>query len=722
MDAVGLELHGVNLLSGANEESLIETVPALVHAVARIALEGARLSELSLPEAHLNLVLERTGNEAILQVVRLARPAARVRAPVTVELIELAKAVSEGALAFVAELGAHQPGMINTASLKTLRAEASRLQSGRYAPAPPRLLSPWSARIAPLRHPGFAIELRDTSDLLRSFHDEDEDALASLLCDGSIELERASSAEGAFWKSGAPPFLTALELSRQGTDLLRSIDAGEPESRLMLAGVRPPIDLVASEGPRALEPRALAEALFDLGIAFCVQVRARHRRHAKNPYLEELETRCAEGLRQLRGTGVPTPAGDEEKKPSAARAAVPKGTPVAKGSKLRKLHFEQQWEHPGVEDPRALRVQKRGALLIGSDRALAFDRAGEVLARYEGSRGIAAAEDGTVLCASEDRVLKFSPGRESATWLQDHDGLPLGPQLMREGGVLTALSEGRSTLAFDDLTGRSLWRVAPPRTQRCVLHVEHNRALLGTDAGDLFALDLRDGQVRFRLRAALPLRQAPTLRGKKLYAVFGRGDTALLLIAHSDSGKLLASVDLELSEPSPILPFEDGVLLVGGREDAARVVAVSRTGHVRWQRTVHLGPGPYGVELVEGAPLVHARDGSAARLTAEGRIDWRLGTAGEPLLRTLRPVIARGVLVLPGDSIRAVEPRGGRVLAEVSAGGGLRQLAVDSHLSLYVADEEGHLRVYRLASHLAVVPSPGAKPAMKGPAAKPRNR
>jgi hypothetical protein len=61
------------------------------------------------------------------------------------------------------------------------------------------------------------------------------------------------------------------------------------------------------------------------------------------------------------------------------------------------------------------------------------------------------------------------------------------------------------------------------------------------------------------------------------------------------------------------------------------------------------------------------------------------------------------VVLVPGEQVRAVEPRGGQVLAEVRAGAGLVALQADSKLGLYLLDDAGTLTSYELSSHFAVV-------------------
>src|SRR5438132_12997155 len=58
-DAIGLELDGVDLLSGAGDEPLTRAVPSVVDALTALVLNGARASQVSLSEAELELCLTR---------------------------------------------------------------------------------------------------------------------------------------------------------------------------------------------------------------------------------------------------------------------------------------------------------------------------------------------------------------------------------------------------------------------------------------------------------------------------------------------------------------------------------------------------------------------------------------------------------------------------------------------------------------------------------------
>ena len=73
------------------------------------------------------------------------------------------------------------------------------------------------------------------------------------------------------------------------------------------------------------------------------------------------------------------------------------------------------------------------------------------------------------------------------------------------------------------------------------------------------------------------------------------------------------------------------------------------------------------------------------------------------LVAALAALTVRGVVLVPGERVRAVDPKGGQVLGEVEAGVGLVSLQADARLNLYFLDELGTLSAYKLVSHFAVV-------------------
>ena len=58
------------------------------------------------------------------------------------------------------------------------------------------------------------------------------------------------------WRAQGPPFLTALELSRQAVELARAVELGEPRFSFEPAGVRPALTLELKTGKGRLGPGA----------------------------------------------------------------------------------------------------------------------------------------------------------------------------------------------------------------------------------------------------------------------------------------------------------------------------------------------------------------------------------------------------------------------------------------------------------------------------------
>jgi hypothetical protein len=133
------------------------------------------------------------------------------------------------------------------------------------------------------------------------------------------------------------------------------------------------------------------------------------------------------------------------------------------------------------------------------------------------------------------------------------------------------------------------------------------------------------------------------------------------------------------------------------------LVCMDTSGKQLWERPLHLGAGPFALAPLPRGVIVTSASGAAARVGTKGELEWRVGAVGEPLPQALPARVSRGVVLIPGEQVRAVEPRGGQVLAEVRAGAGLVALQADSQLGLYFLDDAGTLSAYQLVSHFAVV-------------------
>jgi outer membrane protein assembly factor BamB len=711
-DSVSLELDGVNLLPGAVEEPLVEVVPALVAAVAALHAGERRLAQVSLGEAHLELVLRRAGTDLEVQVASLSRPARLLRPPLRVDAEELAKAARECGQGFLQDMTRVAPKALSEAHRRELEQALERLEGGARHPEEYRP-QPFTRRVAPPTVPGFGFSLDDAEDVLRRSAKEKGPALASLLCPGEVWLSLPE--RPVAWRAMGPPFLTALELARQAADLARAVELGEARFSFEPSGVRPELtlDLKAGEARLGgatfpLQGEALVAAMFHLGQALVVAMSERERALASNPYLVELTERCREGLSHLRGAVPPPEDAGLEADAVMARTSPSSGTsrPLNVPGRLRRLRFETLWEQRRLSDADQGRLilGRQGLVYSAPQMACAFDRkTGKQLWRRAATHGVAASADGYSLAASGVRVCGFLGRGAGARWLRDHDGLRIGPLLLRHNGLLLTVSDDRSVLAFHEATGRELWRLAPPRTRRGHLAIHTHRALLATDSGYLYGLGLTDGQVRFRMSASLPFLGPPVPWGRRFVATLGQGSQFALLMSDAYTGEAAWTCEMSLALPSTPLPAGKLLFVAGELEGEGVIVCMDATGQTRWQRALHLGPGPFSLARLPGGVLVTSALGAATRLNNAGEVDWRVGAAGEQLSKNLLPVISRGVVLVPGERVRAVDPASGDVLAEVRAGAGLVALQADSRLNLYFLDELGTLSAYKLVSHFALV-------------------
>jgi len=706
-DCFGLDLDGVDLIAGATEESLATVVPDLIEGVGALCLQGEELAQISLAEAHLELALQRKGPDVQISVVDLGRPARLAQRPVTVDLRELAVAAAQCARTLLRDVADAVPSLARAQRLRTMSRRIAQIERGPVsvdAHQPPRAGFLHRSQPDPA---GFGFELSDPDDLLISLPRNGNGALTSLLCGGSVFLRLEE--EQPVWRAIGPPFLLALELARQASELSRAIDGEESEFLVQLAEQAA---LKLDLRTRELEierrrypaiPSRFAEGMFELGLALSLVIAERNRAQRKNPYLVELMERCREGLKYLPGSREPP--GDDRSAQGSRRMLEAARRPLPTPGRLRRLRFAKLWEKHGLRgaEPGRILLGNAGPIFSSGEMACAFSVAGKLRYRRVATHGVATSTDDRVLTAFADRLMLYVGAESSARWLRDHDGVRIGPELDRRGGILLCTSESRAALAILELSGREIWRLAPPRTHRIFPAVQGHRVLVSTESGHLYGLDLEDGLVRYRLRATLPFTGPAIPWGRKIVAAVGRSIRLALLAVDAHSGKVHWTEEVNLSRASSPLPQGNRVLLAGERDERGVLICLGSSGKTIWERALDLGPAPYSLFAVGRSTLVCGARAAAALVSGDGRIEWQLEPLGTELLWPCTPAFARGVVVIPGETVRAVDPGSGEVLAEVRAGIGLCDLKVDRKLNLFLLDEDGLLQAHRLASHFAVV-------------------
>lgn len=675
LDAFGLELDGVELLAGASEEPLARLVPSLIEAVAALQA-GERTAEVSLHEAHFELCFTRVSpTEVELAVVSLARPARQVHPPLLIDLAALLEASARCARQWARDLAEVAPERVDSPEARALEKRVRALERGAIAAAAQVDPAAWRWERFARADGDVAVVMTESDGRTLAFARRSRAPLPCLLCPGEV------SVKGTGWSRRAAPFLSLLELTRRAlNDGGSTTDLGD--------GVA-----VASR------------AIFEAGLEWCVAMGARNAALAANPHVEALADRCTAGLTALR----PLSPGTTQGAPEVRGEGADRPLPVV--GALRRLRFEPKWERSTeVGDHGHLLLTRRGPVVLSPHAAWAFDLRGQSLHRRVDTHGVAVSEDGTVITANAQRVASYGAGKAEASWFRDHDGVTIGPVLWRAGPVMVTALAGRGVMAYSALTGRELWRLDPPRTQRGFFSVLGDRVLLATDAGSLYGLELADGQARFRIRAALPFHFPAVAHGRRALGVLSRADRTVVFLTEVRPtrqevapGAVVWTIELPLLRPCPPVVARGVTYIAGQHGDRAVVLAIGRTGQQRWERAVPLlGARMALVANGRGVIACDAR-GAAASVSADGQLEWVLGAAGDELADLPRPSLRRGVLVLAGEKIVAVDPRGGRVLAQLQAGRGLLDVAVDGRLNVYGLDDAGVLKAWKLSTTLAVV-------------------
>jgi hypothetical protein len=698
LDGFGLELDGVALVSGAHEEPLGLVMEQLLLATAALAA-GQRAAQVSLPESSQELLLVRRDDELTLHVLRLGRPAGAVRMPVRLDVTAWRGAVASAARVWMADLRSTAAPVRLRQKARTLLARAERELAG-PAPAHPG----WALRLEPPVLPGFRLEATDPDGLLSLEQRRMAVPIAPLAVPGRLELVSGGVSS---WEVRGPVGLLALELLRQAEDTVRALEAGDRTLRLLPAGTSVAWQLDFPSG-RVLAPgwllpwpaEALAQAFAAPALGFSALLRALDARLGENRYLLDFTTRGQAVVAALRAL-VASPS--TEALHPERRQRRPDVPPLQPGAHVRRLGFQRRGQAKGLagEGEAELHALGTGFVLLGRSRASAVTREGEVVQQWTARQGLCAAADGEALLASEGRLLSVQLDAPDGRWFRDHEEATLeGSLLVTPAHVIFSAQPG-GVRALGRFTGHELWRFLPQRLQRVHLGLHAGRVLVASEAASVHGLDLAEGSVRFRLATPLPCLGPPVPWGRAVVVPLGRGDRLGILTLEPHTGTVRWLRELPLGPASAPLARGARIRLLGSRDGAPVLVSLGPKGATQWERALPLGPGPWTLHGDGDAALATAADGSAVRVDAQGRLEWRLGGQGLPSMASA--VVQRRVLLLPGETVRAVDVRSGRVVADIPSSGSLHALAASEKLDVAVLDAAGDLTVWNLGASLGVV-------------------
>ena len=126
VDAIALEVDGVDIAAGLAEGPLLPALEALLRAVARV-VGGASHATVGFPDGEVELLIRRRGRTALLSVVATSRPARVLARDVEVEVDALAAAALDASAQLCGELAQLLPGS-EAREARPLRAAARALR------------------------------------------------------------------------------------------------------------------------------------------------------------------------------------------------------------------------------------------------------------------------------------------------------------------------------------------------------------------------------------------------------------------------------------------------------------------------------------------------------------------------------------------------------------------------------------------------------------------
>ncbi|HYS79686.1 MAG TPA: PQQ-binding-like beta-propeller repeat protein [Anaeromyxobacteraceae bacterium] len=720
VDALALEVDGIDVGAGRAEGAVVAGVEALGAAVLRL-LGGAARAEVHFSEGGLELVLARRGVSVLLTVVALERPARVLARDVEVELAELARAAGEAAQALGGELAVlrlpRQGGEV-AAVARGLGELAARLASARASPARELPAPGQTAAERPRQRrgsPACGFELQDEEGLLATYRGPGAD-LGSLLAPGGVTL-RAGDGRVLLALGGAP-FLLLRDLAAFAGRLADAALRRERSAELELAAparggsMRLLVDLAGGSAAREggpdipCPPLLLARALLEAAIDFCGVVAARNAWQADNGWLSELRTSSAERLAQvqelLAGDLVAAVA-----RPVGRRGgrAMP-GAPLGPG-RMRRLAFREAVA-ADVGAPAGIGLALAGELVVAAGAAavvgLDASSAAERWRRHEGATVAALVADALALVDAERVALvDAATGRER--WSRLRTELPEAPprEVVRLAGGLTLWVAAGEAAALEPATGRRAWSFAPPAARELRAAAVGALAVVGSDAGFLYGLDAATGRPAWRLRLPGPLVATPLQLGRELFTLCTTDRGGSLIALDPASGRRRLEVPLDVTPTGPLVHFA-GLLGVAGTVAGDPVVmALDPVGGLAWEAAPPLGAGALALAPVPGGLLVKTVHGTCAMLDRNGEARWtRPREALHPPLVNVPPVVARGVALVAGEEVEALEVATGCVLGVPRLVAPVR-LVADAALHVWALDAEGVLAAARLATHLSVL-------------------
>ena len=531
-------------------------------------------------------------------------------------------------------------------------------------------------------------------------------AVARMVATVRAMVEAREAARPANVRLRAGSFVAGVRLDREGAVSLRL--GADDESAVTIPALSVeeaalPILRLASDLLRALISVDRTQTRNLRVSALKNEVRALRRRVKASP--PPAESVVFEDPDRLRASGPPTPT----------PAPAPRTAPAP-----RSLRFERRWEAE-VEG-----LDASSTFLCGDRLIVATPRATVALARDDGSvlwsrrePAIASFMTGTVLVrlAADGRVslCDLRDGEPYAqTALAPRIGAPPSGLLAGGGSLppVAILTDGADRLTAIDLrNGELRWRavLAGPGT------VELRRAgrVLCVTRGDgaVSALDVASGELLWRFaRSGARFSLAPAVDGDLVIAASGepgKGEGALYGI-DLFSGRPRWDRQLDAAPSCAPLPSPGvSTVAIGGPRRASLAAFSAEDGELRWMIPDPGAAGGAACLSLDSTLIVNAPGGVSAVGLEDGQTRWhrRLShPVADDVPRRLEAVLRGGALFVPSAEVHVLRPQDGRSIGDPLPCELVPDwMRVDERGWVYVAEESGHIRALAPRPHLSLV-------------------
>lgn len=436
---------------------------------------------------------------------------------------------------------------------------------------------------------------------------------------------------------------------------------------------------VVDRGGHALAPPVLVTPLDLATAAERLRRDATRRRPRPEPDAEHrVLRRLSRGIRRWARAAAagPTYGEPEPVEVGSSRVALPTKPatqPRLPVGQLHRLAWHRRWTST-LEEIRTARPHGDARIIVSHAGGLeALDRTGTRLWSRSGLRG--AGPDPTLARTRRGALVRLEPTTGRTYWRVDPPGDEAAFTTIHRRGanVLLGTSLG-AVLAVDADAGSIRWRADAWFGALAGLAADAARCFYFAEDGYLHAVGLEDGAARFSVTLPVEpdIEPEPSSGGLLLAGHAGPSATGRVYSLCGATGRVRWSTELPGAVTGPPALRPTAALFPVHRDGTSQLVCIRlQSGQIAWVAPIAPAESTRRPLLTDRAVVTKSPDGQVHALDlATGDPWWSLpdDDAEGVVLHDAPAVICRGLLLVPGTTIRAVDPADGRVIQHLSCG------------------------------------------------------